>query len=203
MQGPVADEFAAAARWLAELTALVGSDDWDRPALGSWSVRSLVGHAARPMVTVEDYLARPAERVDTPTALAYFLAAAKADPAAIATRGVDAGTALGEEPRARVAELAVRVPKLVASTAPDALMTISAGGMTLDAYLPTRTVELVVPGCDLAAAIGARADPPSEAAASVVHLLVDAHLAANGAMAICLALAGRPAEASDLVIWPS
>jgi uncharacterized protein (TIGR03083 family) len=203
MQGPIADEFAAAARWLAELTALVGTDDWGRPALGSWDVRSLVGHAARAMVTVEDYLACPAEQIDTPTALAYILAAVRADPAPIAARGVDAGAALGDKPASRVAELAVRVTELVAATAPDALMTTSAGGMTLDAYLPTRTVELVVHGCDLAAALRVRADPPSEAASSVVHLLAGVHLVTNGASAVCLALAGRPTGSAGLVIWPS
>ena len=110
MQGPIAGEFTASARWLAELTALIGADDLDRPGLGSWSVRSLVGHAARALVTVEDYLARPAERIDTPTALDYLVLAAKADPAAIAARGVSAGDALGEAPASQVADLAARIP---------------------------------------------------------------------------------------------
>lgn len=203
MRDAIADEFISSARWLAALAARIGPDDWQRPGLGTWDVRSLLGHAARAIVTVGEYLGRPAERVDTPTALAYLVLAGKADPAAIANRGVVAGTDLGDAPAARVAELVDGVSQLVADTEPGVVLSTAAGGMTLEAYLPTRTVELVVHGCDLASAIGADLDPPSEAAASVAHLLTETHLATNRSATLCLALAGRPVGAADLVLWPS
>ena len=203
MQGVIADEFVSSAGWLATLAASVGPADWDRPGLGAWNVRSLLGHAARALVTVEDYLARPAQRVDTLTALAYLMLAGKADPAAIAARGFTAGNDLGDEPAARVAELAARVSKLVAITEPNATMSTTAGSMTLEAYLPTRTVELIVHGCDLASAIGADLDPPPGAAASVARLLTDAYVATGRSAMLCLALAGRPVNPAALILWPS
>jgi hypothetical protein len=61
--------FADAAGWFVRTAALVG-DRWDRPGLGVWDVRSLVGHTSRALVTVETYLARPAAAVDIPSAAA-------------------------------------------------------------------------------------------------------------------------------------
>jgi len=51
--------FADAAGWFVRTAAIVG-DRWDRPGLGEWDVRSLVGHTSRALLTVETYLARPA-----------------------------------------------------------------------------------------------------------------------------------------------
>jgi hypothetical protein len=75
--------------------------------------------------------------------------------------------------------------------------------MTLEAYLPTRTVELIVHGCDLAMAIGQEPDPPREDATSTARLLVEVQLATAGSAATCLALAGRPIPGGSMVIWPS
>src|SRR5262249_36230907 len=105
--------FADAAGWFVRTAALVG-DRWDRPGLGEWDVRALVGHNSRALVTVETYLARPAAAADVASAPDYFRAtsAAAADPA-VAARGRDAGTALGGDPAAAVAQLAARVVALV------------------------------------------------------------------------------------------
>lgn len=202
MQGTVADDFVASARWLAELVTRIQPDDWARPGLGVWDVRSLLGHATRALVTVEEYLGRPARAVDTPSAVAYLVLGGKADPAAIAARGATAGGELGPDPLASVTALVDRVSQLVTRTPPGALLQTSAGGMTLEAYLPTRTVELVVHGCDLAHALGAEPDPPTEAAASVARLLTDAYLTTDRAATLCLALAGRPSARQALVLWP-
>src|SRR3954453_13442881 len=51
--------FADAAEWFVRTAALVG-DRWQRPGLGEWDVRALVGHTSRSLLTVEMYLARPA-----------------------------------------------------------------------------------------------------------------------------------------------
>src|SRR5437773_11848423 len=105
--------FADAAGWFVRTAALVG-DRWDRPGLGEWDVRALVGHTSRALVTVETYLARPALAVEVASATGYFRAtrAAAADPA-VAARGRDAGIALGSDPAAAVAEIATRVLALV------------------------------------------------------------------------------------------
>ena len=33
-------------------------DRWERPGLGEWDIRALVGHTSRSLLTVEIYLAR-------------------------------------------------------------------------------------------------------------------------------------------------
>ena len=65
--------FADAAGWFVRTTALVG-DRWDRPGLGEWDVRALVGHTSRALLTVETYLAHPAPAVDLTSAPDYFRA---------------------------------------------------------------------------------------------------------------------------------
>ena len=65
--------FADAAGRFVRTAALVG-DRWDRPGLGEWDVRALVGHTSRALVTVETYLARPAEAADIASATEYFRA---------------------------------------------------------------------------------------------------------------------------------
>ncbi len=105
--------FADAAKWFVRTAALVG-DRWDRPGLGEWDLRALVGHTSRSLLTVEMYLARPAAAVEVASAGDYFRTtrALAADPA-VAERGRDAGEALGTDPAAAVAEIAGRVVPLV------------------------------------------------------------------------------------------
>src|SRR5207244_8819785 len=97
--------FTDAAEWFIRTAALVG-DRWNRPGLGEWDVRALVGHTSRSLLTVETYLARPAAAVEVASAADYFRAirAAAADPAA-AARGRAAAAALGADPAAAVAEI--------------------------------------------------------------------------------------------------
>src|SRR4051795_9269177 len=131
--------FADAAQWFVRTTALVG-DRWNRPGLGEWDVRALVGHTSRSLLTVETYLARPAAAAELASAVDYFRATrAAATDAAVATRGRDAGSALGTDPAAAVADIAARVLELVDSQDGTELLTTIAGGMRLSDYLPTRT----------------------------------------------------------------
>lgn len=163
--------FADAAEWFVRTTALVG-DRWDRPGLGEWDVRALVGHASRALLTVETYLAAPAEAVEITSPVAYYRAtkAASASPA-VAARGRDAGTALGTDPRAAVAEIAARV------------------------RLPTRTFELAVHTADLATALGLPPDVPALAAAQALELVASLAVAEGIAGPLLLAVTGRPGPA--------
>ena len=183
--------FADAAQWFVRTAALVG-DRWSRPALGEWDVRALVGHTSRSLLTVETYLARPAETVEVASAADYFRVtrAAAADPA-VTARGRDAGAALGSDAAAAVAEIARRVLPLVEARDGTELLTTIAGGMRLADYLPTRTFELTVHTADLATALGAPLDVPAPAASQALRLVAD--LAASGGVAgrLLLALTGR------------
>jgi uncharacterized protein (TIGR03083 family) len=191
--------FAAAASAFATVVSGIGGDDWDRPGLGEWTVRDLVGHASRALTTIETYLAPPhPESIAIDDPLDYFLAISSAgglaDPGQIAQRGREAAAALGPDPVAAVRQLAERVLALVAATPDDAPVRLALGGATLVTYLPTRTLELTVHTLDLLAALGAVGETPVQLAEPVAASLeLAARLAGSRADggAVLLALTGR------------
>ena len=184
--------FSDAADWFVRTAAQVG-ERWDLPGLGEWDVRSLVGHTSRSFLTVELYLARPAQGVDVSSAADYFRATrALAASPAVATRGREAGGALGADPAGKVTEIAARVVPLVQSCEGTALVTTIAGGMRLGDYLPTRTFELVVHTSDLARALGEPVDVPATAAKQALHIVTELAVADGLAGPLLLAATGRP-----------
>jgi uncharacterized protein (TIGR03083 family) len=184
--------FRDAAQWFVRTAALVGGR-WDRPGLGEWDLRALVGHTSRSLLTVEAYLARPADAVEIVASADYFRAtrALAADPA-VAARGREAGDALGNDPAAAVAEIAERVVPLIDSCDGSELLTTIAGGMRLADYLPTRTFELAVHTADLATALGAPLDVPVTAATQALELVTDLAVSGGRAGPLLLAATGRP-----------
>jgi hypothetical protein len=143
------------------------------PGLGDWDLRALVGHTARSLVTVSEYLRRPAASVDLETAADYVAGVATAvaaDPDGVHRRGVEAGAMLGDDPAGAVRLLLDEVVADLARATPDQLVTTFGGGMRLRDYLPTRSFELVVHCLDIAAAVPARWTPPTAALAEAVAL---------------------------------
>ena len=188
--------FTDAAGWFVRTAALVG-DRWDSPGLGEWDVRALVGHTSRSLLTVEAYLARPAESVDIPSSADYVRATRTiAAGPAVAQRGRDAGVALGDDPAASVAEIAARVLPLVDSCDGTELVTTIAGGMRLSDYLPTRTFELAVHTADLATALGLPLDVPATAATQALQIVMDVAVGDGRAGALLLLATGRSGEFS-------
>ena len=184
--------FTDAAHWFVRTAALVG-DRWTEPGLGEWNVRALVGHTSRSLLTVETYLARPAAVVDVASTPDYFRVtrATAADPA-VATRGWEAGKALGPDPADAVAQIAARVLPLVAAQDGTELVTTIAGGMRLADYLPTRTFELAVHTADLATALGLPPDVPATAAAQALQIVADLAVSDGLAGRLLLTATGRP-----------
>ena len=119
---------------------------WDRPGLGSWSVRELVAHGLRAIALVEEYLLRPVTPVADPKAYAA--------PDAVAARARQAVDALGPDPKRTVHAMRDRALRLVASAAVDAVVGTPFGSLPLRDYPPTRTAELTIHSLDLAEAIG-------------------------------------------------
>src|SRR4051794_10527264 len=104
------ESFAEAAEAYAALVDQIQPDQWTQPGLGVWDLRSLVGHAARALVTVDTYLDRPAQLEALDSAAAYVGATGGAtDPEAVAERGRQAGAALGDDPAGAVHALVDRV----------------------------------------------------------------------------------------------
>jgi uncharacterized protein (TIGR03083 family) len=183
--------FDDAADWYLATVALVG-DRWEQSGLGEWTVRDLVGHASRSFLTVEAYLAQPAESVEVASPSDYYLAtrAIAAGPD-VAQRGRDAAAALGNDPVTTVREIGARVENLLDEHDGSALMTTIAGGMRLADYLPTRTFELVVHTADLALALGEPLDAPATAATQVLGIISDIAVTDGTAGSLVLLATGR------------
>jgi hypothetical protein len=183
--------YVAAARWFEKVAGEVTV--WDDPGLGEWSLRDLVGHTSRALLTVETYLATPATAIEVESSAEYFriAMASLGDPAAVSQRGRDAGAALGEHPAEAVTAIVERVLPLIEAGAPGFVLQTPVGGMRLVDYLPTRTFELTVHTCDIAAALGRPIDPPPAAAATTLRLLGELAAGGNSAGQVMLALTGR------------
>ena len=189
---PASRRAFADAAWCFVRTAGLVGDRWDGPGLGEWSIRGLVGHTSRALLTVETYLARPAASPEVGSAAEYLRAtrAVAAGPE-VTTRGRDAGEALGADPAVAVAEIAARVLPLLDARDGTELVTTIAGGMRLGDYLPTRTFELVVHTTDLATALGLAADLPETAAAQALEVVGRVAAADGVAGPLLAAVTGR------------
>lgn len=179
----------------------VPSSRLSEAALGSWSVRDLIGHASRALTTIESYCGQTSDAPSLEGPAEYFARVGQAPPgsdarrqrdARIAERGREAGAALGDNPAAAVFALAERVVGFVDATGDESPVASPAGQMTLAGYLPTRTFELVVHTLDLAAALGAPV-PPVLQPAIAMSVMLAAEIAASlpSAPDVLLALCGR------------
>ena len=183
--------FEDAAAWFVSTTRLVG-DRWDRPGLGEWDVRALVGHTSRSFLTVEAYLAVPTEGIEIESPADYVRAVRPiASGPEVADRGRAAGEALGGDPVAAVVEIADRVLGLVDTCDGTEPVMTAAGGMRLADYLPTRTFELAVHTADLAVALDVPADIPPAAASQALQLVADIAIGDGAAAPLLLSATGR------------
>ncbi|MEW5813441.1 MAG: maleylpyruvate isomerase N-terminal domain-containing protein [Actinomycetota bacterium] len=189
--------FAAAARYFATLVRQVPADRWEDPGLGDWTVRDLVGHTSRSLITVSTYLQTTAEREDVTEPAEYYVRirdyAAGAGAEAIVERGRQAGRDLGPDPVATIDGWVERVLGEVDGAGDPLIEVIGGLGLRLSTYLPTRTFEIAVHGLDIAAALGLAETPPTAVQAEAAALAgrIGAHLGQGPA--VLLALTGRAA----------
>lgn len=185
------DNFRAAADHVVALTECVPQGKWDEPALGSWTVRSLVGHISRAMTTVVDYLARSTTEHAVRSAADYYLLVAdQIDPHSIHARGVQAGAELGDDPLTSLTAIRDRAVSAL-SGVEDQLIPTAVGGMLLSDYLPTRTFELAVHGLDLARATGQSESLPAEVTTEALTLAAALAVRRGQGEPVLLALTGR------------
>lgn len=185
--------FHDAAALFVDRVSHVPRDAWDRPGLGEWTIRSLVGHTSRALVTVETYLDTGADAAALVGPVDYFLGAlaSPATAAAVAERGRQAGAALGDDPADAMRVLQARVVTRLATTPDDALVGTPLGGMTLLDYLPTRTVELTIHTLDLAVALGEVVTLPENASAITCGVIAELAYRRELAGPFLLAATGR------------
>lgn len=187
--------FTEAARHVVQLVDTIADDQWGQPGLGEWSVAELVVHTTRAGSTIATYAAVPAERqVESPAD--YYVAALGDD-------GIH--DAVAERTKVQTAELDGPLPDFVRHTFAEAEQVLArtpaqrvlgtiAGGIALEDYLPTRIVELVVHGSDIAVAIGSDVEVPRLPMAVTLETLAEvATVRPTGvdAVQIMRALTGR------------
>ncbi|MDQ1515955.1 MAG: hypothetical protein QOE80_1785 [Actinomycetota bacterium] len=187
-------------------TALVGDatllERFDGPsALAGFSVRGLAGHLLRAVTSAEGYLDNP--EPDTgpePLSAAEYYGAVVAASTdvdddfnrAIRQRGVEAASGRPEEFPAAWAGAAARIRARLAAEPAGRLVRVYGDlVLTLDEYLVTRLIEVVVHADDLAVSLGV-APPPLPAATGVaVATLVEAARRRHGDAAVLRALTRR------------
>ncbi|MBG6183222.1 uncharacterized protein (TIGR03083 family) [Arthrobacter sp. CAN_A214] len=187
-------EFADASAAFVGVVQEISPEDWERPALGTWSVRSLVGHTSRALTTVEEYLALG--EPDSPTvgsAEEYFSAfiTGATDPGQVARRGVEAGERLGSDPLAEILAARERALAALAAQCPGRIIAVRGAALPLGEYLRTRVFELVVHSLDIARAINAVVDIPRAPLASTVLLAASIASATGSGEVLLAALTGR------------
>ncbi|MCV7280664.1 maleylpyruvate isomerase N-terminal domain-containing protein [Mycolicibacterium flavescens] len=186
--------FAAAARAFADLVHRVPAGSWQRPGLGEWDVRALVGHTSRSLTTVITYLDTAAEREDVTSPQEYYArvnpTALGMDPSAVTERGRQAGRDLGDDPAAAVDALVGQALDRLEAVDDPLIQVLGGLGIRLSAYLPTRVFELAVHSLDIGRALGISVDLPGDVVEDA--LVLAARIAADGQGAeVLLALTGR------------
>jgi hypothetical protein len=123
------------------------------------------------------------------------------DPKGVVGRGVAAGKALGDNPAESVDALAIRVPALV-ETAGNPVINTAAGGMRLENYLPTRSLELVVHSLDIAAAVPEvdRPEFSDQLLSQVARVAATAAVLQGRGVELMLALTGRAPLNADFSV---
>ncbi len=187
--------FASAARCFVDLVAEIPPAAWQRPGLGDWDVRALVGHTSRSLSTVSGYLKTTAESEDITTPAEYYVrvtaSALGIDPDAVAERGRLAGRALGDDPAGAVDALMAQTLREL-QTVDDPLIEVIGGlGIRLHTYLPTRVFELAVHGLDIARAVDIPLALPSDVLAEAVQLASRVAVTTGQGETVLLALTGR------------
>ena len=189
-----ATDFETAAHSFLDLVAEVKVSQWGEPALGVWDVRSLVGHTARAILTVEQYLGAPAAiEVTAPDAEEYYVRVFNdyTDNDAIAARGVEAGRALNEDSGAELEGALQRALALIRENGPDRIVAIGPIGIPLGEYLRTRVFELVVHSMDIGRATNQEHGIPADVVANVADLAARVAVRKGDGEAILFALTGR------------
>jgi uncharacterized protein (TIGR03083 family) len=193
---------AATAVRLLERPELAGH--WaEGSVLAEFSVAGLAGHLFRGMSTVERYLDEPEPGEAGISAASYVATVIRSadisDPAhqAIRARGEQTAAAgpaaLASDARATLERLTSRL----AGEGPGRVRVAGGLVLTLDEYLRTRVVELVVHADDLAASVGVEPPPQPAATAVAIDVLVGVARVRHGDMAVLRALARRERDAVE------
>lgn len=201
MSGSVRAAFLSTGRVAADLLAMPEVETaWDSPsALPEFTVRGLAGHLLRATGSVEAYLDRPEPDGDPVSAAEYYVKAVEEPDIhsdvhrAIRQRGEDEAAGGFAAVRDRSYELLERLrERLAAEPQGRKVRAYKDIVLTIDDYLVTRLIELVVHVDDLAVSV--RVPPPElprEATDAAIETLVEVALLKHGDLAVLRALTRR------------
>jgi uncharacterized protein (TIGR03083 family) len=199
----IATTFSQSAQSFLGVLQQIEPEQWELPGLGNWNVRSLAGHTARAILTVENYLLQeePSD-VTIPTAEDYYgsVFSQFTDAAAVELRGVQAGEWLGSDPVGQVSAALARAKSLIDAQPSNRIVSIGGMGILLPEYLRTRVFELVVHSIDLARATGIVADLPDSGVASAAGLAAGITVSRGRGQELLLALTGRATFPNDFSV---
>ena len=175
-------------------------------ALAEFSVRGLAGHLLRALSSLDGYLDRPTpdHAGDVVSAAEYYAAVLGGETdidsefhRSIRQRGVEAAPETADAfPGAWTAMVARLRARLTAEPTGRLVQVFGGLALTLDDYVVTRLVELVVHADDLAASLGVDPPPlPGAATGLVVSTLVEVARIRHGDIAVVRALARRERDA--------
>lgn len=187
MEGPSVSSFIAASQFFVAAVAAVPVKRFEEQWSDEWRVLDLIGHGNRANVLPVEYFERPVA-IAGPD---YVL------PENIAERGRRAVADLGPDPVAGVRATSERVIEMVRAAPDDATVGTPFGIQTLEAYLRSRTAELVLHGLDL----GTDVEPPSNALRQCGAFLVDTAVNAGRGLDLILALTGRSPLPPDFNLY--
>ncbi len=179
MDTPSSDAFRAASEFFTGAVAAIPPKRYEERWSDEWRILDLIGHGNRAHVLVVEYYEHP-----VPVAGPDYVL-----PANIAARGRQAVQALGDDPVAAVRAAAQRAVQVIAAAPDDARVGKPFGERSLDAYLQSRTAELVLHGLDL----GTEVDAPAVALAECGAFLVTLAVSSGRGVDVVRALSGRGA----------
>jgi Mycothiol maleylpyruvate isomerase N-terminal domain len=174
----------------------------DDPATDAWTLRELVAHASRGLLTIETTVAAPvdpaAQLIESATA--YFALAMSATQvhAGIEQRARDAAATVGDDPGGYVRAALARVAPLVAATPLDFEVQHAAGRLRFEDYLATRVVELTLHTADIQLAIEVPVEFP-EAPSAITRDVLVLLVGRADALAVACALTGRARPRCDVL----
>lgn len=171
-------------------------------ALAEFSIRGLAGHVLRAVTSAEGYLdgPEPEPGPEPLSAAEYYVAVAAASTdidddvnRAIRQRGVEAAPGSAEEFPVAWAGAAARIRARLAAEPAGRLVRVYGDlVLTLDEYLVTRLIELVVHAEDLAVSLGVAPPPlPPGATGLAIATLVEVARRRHGDTAVLRALTRR------------
>jgi hypothetical protein len=180
---------------------------WDHHSvLAEFTVAGLAGHLLRALTTVDTYLDAPPPEGEPVSAVEYYLASGvDADPDSkinrdIRARGLEMSLGGAAAVAAEARALATRLSTRVSSEPLDRPLRVLGGlAITLEDYLRTRIVELLVHADDVALSVGvAPAPAPAPHASTIaIDLLVELARARHGDVSVLRALTRRERDDVD------